>query len=84
MTAGGLTKGGPHPNAGKLFLDFVLSVAGQTVMRDCGYLPSHPDVQATWPELKPQNSGLKFNVITPDLVDADYRKWNAIEKEIFH
>jgi ABC-type Fe3+ transport system substrate-binding protein len=83
-TAGGLTKGGPHPNAGKLFLDFVFSATGETVMRNNGYLPVRPDVPAKWPELTPQGGGFKYNVISPDLIDANYAGWAALEKQIFH
>ena len=83
MTSGGVTKGGPHPNAGRLFLDFVISSAGQSVIRDVGYLPMRPDMPAIYPELKPEQGGFKANFIRPDEVDANYSKWQALEKEIF-
>jgi ABC-type Fe3+ transport system substrate-binding protein len=79
----GITQGSRHPNAAKLFVDFVISRAGQTIMRDLGYLPVHPDVPAQIPELKPENGGFTVNVITPDHIDANQARWAAIENEIF-
>ncbi|MGH7823813.1 MAG: ABC transporter substrate-binding protein [Candidatus Binatia bacterium] len=34
----------PHPNAGRLFMTFVLSEEGQQMLRDQGRIPSHPNV----------------------------------------
>ena len=83
MTSAGISKDAPHPNAARLFLDFVISRAGQTVMRDNGYLPVHPGVPAQYPELKPEQGGFKGNVIRPDDIDANLTKWADLEKELF-
>jgi iron(III) transport system substrate-binding protein len=40
-----LTKGAPHPNAGKLLISFILSVEGQRMLRDQGRIPGHPEVE---------------------------------------
>ena len=42
-----------------------------------------PDMPAIYPELKPEQGGFKANFIRPDEVDANYSKWQALEKEIF-
>jgi iron(III) transport system substrate-binding protein len=39
-----LVKAAPHPNAGKLFINFILSVEGQRMLRDQGRIPGHRDV----------------------------------------
>lgn len=39
-----LAKGAPHPNAGKLLINFVLSTEGQRMLRDQGRIPSHRDI----------------------------------------
>lgn len=39
-----LAKHAPHPNAGKLFINFVLSKEGQTMLREQGRIPSHRDI----------------------------------------
>jgi len=39
-----LAKSAPHPNAGKLFISFILSADGQKMLRDQGRIPGHRDV----------------------------------------
>ena len=39
-----LLKNAPHPNAGKLFINFVLSKEGQTLLRERGAIPARRDV----------------------------------------
>ena len=39
-----LARHAPHPSAGKLFINFVLSKEGQTMLREQGRIPSHRDV----------------------------------------
>ena len=82
-TSIGISADAKHPNAARLFVDFVISRAGQTVMAENGYLPVHPGVPAKIPSLKPEQGGFTFNVIRPDYIDANQAKWAAIEKEIF-
>jgi iron(III) transport system substrate-binding protein len=41
-----LVKDAPHPNAGKLFIDFILSKEGQQAMADAGYYSPRPDVSS--------------------------------------
>jgi iron(III) transport system substrate-binding protein len=40
-----LAKSAPHPNAGKLFISFILSTDGQKMLRDQGRIPGHRDVE---------------------------------------
>ncbi len=54
-----------HPNAARLFIDFMVSKAGQEIFRDNDYLPMHPDVPAKIPELKPEQGGYRAVVYTP-------------------
>lgn len=41
-----LTKGAPHPNAGKLFIDFLLSREGQEAIAEANYYAPRKDVQS--------------------------------------
>jgi iron(III) transport system substrate-binding protein len=79
----GIIKGAPHPNAAKLFLDFLLSNEGQNVFRDANYLPASPSVQAKVPDLKPADGGYTATVITNQLALEDLPKWSAVYKELF-
>ncbi len=39
-----LMKAAPHPSAGKLLINFILSAEGQRMLRDQGRIPSHRDI----------------------------------------
>lgn len=47
----GLASTAPHPNAGKLFLDFMLSKRGQEIVRDMNRIPDRIDVNPKQPAL---------------------------------
>ncbi len=42
----GVSAHAPHPNAGKLFVDYLLSREGQMVLENCERLPARPDLEA--------------------------------------
>lgn len=62
-----IAKNAPHPNAARLFMDFILSREGQTKVRDEGRIPARADV-ATQPaelmkrEWKVEIVGLEENI----------------------
>ena len=79
----GITKGAPHPNAARLFIDFMVSRTGQEVFRENNYLPMHPDVHAKIPELKPEQGGYKAVIYRPEEIDADLERWAKIYEDLF-
>jgi iron(III) transport system substrate-binding protein len=79
----GLVKGAAHPNAAKLFLDFMVSKAGQNIFRDNDYLPMDPDIPAKLPELKPEQGGYKAVVYTPDNLETEVPRWKKIYDDLF-
>jgi ABC-type Fe3+ transport system substrate-binding protein len=83
LQAAGTTAKAPHPNAARLFLDFMISRAGQDVFRARDYIPMHPDVPAKNPALKPETGGYKAVVYSPEEVDANHRRWAQIFQETF-
>jgi len=42
LSVAGVSKEAPHPNAGKLLVDFFVSDEGQQLFRDTGYMPVAP------------------------------------------
>ena len=70
----------PHPNAAKLFVDFVLSREAQQMLASFYRIPARADVDAQVPELK-----LKGRKIWPvDLSIADdYEKYVKLFLETF-
>ena len=83
LQVSGITKGAAHPNAAKLFIDFMVSKAGQNVFRDNDYLPMHPDIPAKIPELRPEQGGYKSVVYTPDNLEVDVPRWAKIYDDLF-
>ena len=83
LDAAFLMKGAPHPNAGKLFLDFVLSADGQAVLRDADYIPANPLVAATISGLKPETGNFKVFAIVPTMLDAAMPGWIQVYNELF-
>jgi iron(III) transport system substrate-binding protein len=80
----GLTRNAPHPNAGKLLIDFLTSEEGQRTLADVEYLPAMPAVAAKTPEVKPEAGGFKAIMLAPDAVNQNRDRWMAIKKDLFN
>jgi iron(III) transport system substrate-binding protein len=80
----GLTRNAPHPNAGKLLIDFLTSEEGQRRLADVEYLPAMPSVPAKTPEVKPEAGGFKAIMLSPDTVTQNRDRWMGITKELFN
>jgi iron(III) transport system substrate-binding protein len=83
LQVAGVNAKAPHPNAARLFIDFMISRAGQEVFRERDYVPVHPDVGAKIPQLKPETGGYKVVVFTPEEIDAKSRLWATIFQDFF-
>ncbi|MGH7836176.1 MAG: ABC transporter substrate-binding protein [Candidatus Binatia bacterium] len=75
----GLSAQAPRPNAGKLFIDFVLSKAGQEIIRAQRRVPDRVDVLPDPPKLAQGFTA----VFTPDEVYADFDRYVKLFQEIF-
>jgi len=84
MHSVGLTKNAPHPNAGRLLIDFLTSEEGQRTLADVEYLPAMPSVAAKTPELKPEAGGFNSVMLPPDTVTRDRARWVTIKKDLFN
>lgn len=73
----GISANAPHPNAAKLFIDFVLSREGQGVIASFHRIPSRIDVDPIIPRLK---KGLK--IATPFFI-GDYAKYTKLYRDLF-
>lgn len=76
----GLIKNAPHPNAGKLLIDFILSVEGQMVIRNANHIPASSKVEAAVPSLK---SGFATNYISPAVAVKRNAEWQALYDQVF-
>ena len=79
----GIMKGVKHPNAAKLWLDFMVSKTGQTIMRENDYIPIRPEIEAKIPELKPERGGYKSVIYTPDNLEVGVARWAKIYDDLF-
>jgi iron(III) transport system substrate-binding protein len=83
LQVAGVTAGAPHPNAGRLFLDFITSRAGQDVFREANYIPMHPAIPAKDPSMKAEQGGYKSVVLSPEEVDTHAQRYQKIYQDIF-
>ncbi len=81
--ATGLLKDAPHPNAAKLFIDFLESEDGQHVVAAADYLPAMNGVAAKTPGLKPQDGGFIAHYLSLDEVADKVDGWTKIAKDLF-
>jgi iron(III) transport system substrate-binding protein len=71
----------PHPNAAKLFVDFVLSRSGQNLLRGLRRIPARPDVLPDPPTL---TKGLNLYPARPEGMIESYNQTVALFDEIFN
>lgn len=78
-----MPKHAPHPNAAKLFLEYIFSEEGQQVIRDANYPPAHPNVHAKDPAISPGTGNFKTTMLTPDTTAEPLDGWLKIYDELF-
>lgn len=83
LRAAGITRSVPHPNAAKLFIDFLLSEEGQSLYRDADYISVHPNVPPRDPSLRPDGTTLKALIVRSDDVESTIAGWWKIYQEVF-
>ena len=71
----GVTRKPPHPHAAALFVDFLLSPEGQTILQKGGYVPANLRV-----EDRAQKLPLKF--VDPAVILDEDAKWKKLWQEI--
>lgn len=75
-----LAEHAPHPNAGKLYIDFVLSREGQEILRSQQRIPVRKDVDPDPPRLI---KGYKRVILHP-MKSSEYEETLRLYKEIFN
>ena len=78
-----ILKGAPHPNAGKLLVDFLTSKEGQAVFRDIDYVPAHPEVAPLDPDLAPESGHFRARYFTPEQATQEMPRWKAVFDDLF-
>ena len=75
-----VTSHAPHPNAARLFIDYILSKEGQTVIANLSRIPSRQGVEPRSPKLV---RGLKLYPIKP-LATKEYDAMSKLHRQIFN
>ncbi len=72
----GVTRRAPHPHAGLLFADFLLSREGQTILRDRNRVPASLAVES-------HLNDFPFEVIDPMITLDEDEKWSTMWSDLF-
>jgi ABC-type Fe3+ transport system substrate-binding protein len=83
LCVSGVTRDAPHPNAGKLLVDFFVSDAGQKLFREVDYIPVDPDVPPREAALRPDSKRFRGIFFSPEQSDAAMPHWLEVYNEIF-
>jgi ABC-type Fe3+ transport system substrate-binding protein len=78
-----LVKNAPHPNAGKLLMDFLSSPEGQALYRNADYIPVDPAVPPKEPSLRPDGVSFKATYFAPERIVADMPQWTKTFEDVF-
>jgi iron(III) transport system substrate-binding protein len=73
----------PHPNAAKLFEDFLVSRQGQQAYQAAEYLPADPAVPALDPALKPEGGHFASRFFSPEEIAEKMPHWKKVYDELF-
>jgi ABC-type Fe3+ transport system substrate-binding protein len=76
-------KDAPHPNAGKLLVDFLTSQEGQAAYRDIDYVPAHPAVAPLDPSLAPEGGHFRGRYFTPEQATREMPRWKSVFDDLF-
>ena len=78
-----VAKNAPHPNAAKLYMDFLLSDEGQTIFRDNFYVPASRNVKARDARALPDGQTFRGHFVSPEEIDAQIPAWQKTFGEFF-
>ena len=78
----GVNAKAPHPNAARLFSNFVLSPEGQKQLTTAGRIPTRPDVETNPPGVLKAFAGKKIHV--SDMTAEEDQQWQKRFKGLFN
>ena len=78
-----ITKDAPHPNASKLFIEYLMSEEGQAIFRDADYTPVNPNVAPRIPDIRADGVNLKAIYYAPEKIISSMPRWVELFKRYF-
>ena len=83
LSVAAVLQGAPHPHAGKLFLDFLVSSEGQKIVCEAGEWPVDPNVAPIDPLRDPTTAISGRRTLAPAELGVARPKWTKIDDDIF-
>ena len=83
LSVASILKAAPHPNAAKLFLEFLISEEGQLLYKKADYMPADPNVPPSDPGLLPASGKFRAQFFTPEEIDAEMPQWLKLFQQLF-
>jgi iron(III) transport system substrate-binding protein len=83
ISVAGVIQNAPHPNAGRLLVDFFVSDEGQKLFRDADYIPVAAEVPPREAALRPDGKTFRGIFFSPEATDASMPHWLEVYNEIF-
>lgn len=76
-----VVKAAPHPYAAALFMDFILSQAGQNINAEFGRLSGRRDIRPKYPELDMEARGVRVLLLKPEDTDQLGKQYQQLREE---
>lgn len=83
VSAAAILADAPHPNAAKLFTEFMLSEHAQQIFARADYQPVNPAVSSREPRLTPEGGHFSAFYVTPEEVEERLGEWDRVFKSLF-
>jgi iron(III) transport system substrate-binding protein len=75
--------GARHPNAARLFVNFLLSSEGQKLVAAGDYVPADPNTPPSDPSLRPDGVKLRALYFSPQELEVGIGKWGGLYRDMF-
>lgn len=82
FSAMGVTKNATSPNAARLFVEYVLSEEGQTLLENSDYVAVRADLKSKFQSLRPGPNTFSAFAVSPEMVAKDLPRWSQIQTEV--
>ena len=83
LSVASLMKNSPHPNAGKLLIDYFISEEGQKLFQAGDYITVDPAIPPREKTLSPEGGTFQAFYVTPEELESALPKWTQIFRDIF-
>ena len=83
LSVASLMKNSPHPNAGKLLIEYFISEEGQKLFQAGDYITVDPAIPPREKTLSPDGGRFQAFYVTPEEFESTLPKWTQLFRDIF-